>query len=257
MPPFISIVIPSLNKVRFIGKTLDSVLAQDYPNFEVIIMDGGSGDGTLEVIRKYARKYPKIIRYESKKDKGQWDAINKGFEKAKGEILAYLNADDVYEKGAFRKVVQAYRKNPDALWFAGRGKVINEEGKEIASWSTRYKNLLLAINRYSLLLMVNYLMQPSVFITRKAWQKFGPFLGTGRIILEYDLWLKIGQSQMPKVIDGSLAGFRLTKDNLSSSSYLQILPQEFQLLRKYTSNPFILAIHRFHNFARMVVVRLV
>jgi len=69
MIPLISVVIPSLNKVRFIGQTLDSVLAQDYPNFEIIVMDGGSGDGTLEIIRKYARKYPKIIHYESKKIK--------------------------------------------------------------------------------------------------------------------------------------------------------------------------------------------
>ena len=141
MRPLISIVIPSLNKARYIRQTLESIVKQNYPSLEVIIEDGGSTDGTLDIIKKYAKKYPKIFKYESKKDKGQMDAINKGFEKAQGEILTYINADDVYVDGAFRNIEKAYSENPDALWFAGRGRVIDEDGKGIARIVTWYKNL--------------------------------------------------------------------------------------------------------------------
>jgi glycosyltransferase involved in cell wall biosynthesis len=102
--PKISIVIPSFNKKKFIGATLESIFSQNYPNFEVIIQDGASTDGTLEITEKFAKKYPQVVNWESKKDKGQTDAINKGLKKAKGEILTYINADDIYIKGALKKV---------------------------------------------------------------------------------------------------------------------------------------------------------
>src|SRR3990170_8361781 len=119
--PKISIVIPSLNKVSFIKETLESIVTQNYPNLEVIIQDGGSTDGTLEIIKKYAKKYPDKINWESIKDKGQTDAINRGFKKASGRVLSYINADDLYENGALNKVGEYFSKNPKTLWLAGRG----------------------------------------------------------------------------------------------------------------------------------------
>ncbi|MFC1710437.1 glycosyltransferase [Patescibacteria group bacterium] len=117
--PKISVVIPSLNKGKYIGETLESIVTQKYPNYEIIIQDGCSTDGTLNIIKKYAQKNPKLIKWESKKDKGQVNAINIGMKKAKGEILAYINADDVYEKGAFMKVGKYYKKYPKTTWIAG------------------------------------------------------------------------------------------------------------------------------------------
>jgi glycosyltransferase involved in cell wall biosynthesis len=134
--PKISIIIPSFNKGKFIRQTLKSIVDQDYEKVEVIICDGGSSDNSLEIIKEFAKKYY-YFSWVSKKDKGQVDAINKGMQKAIGEILTYINADDVYEKNAFEKIVHVFQKNPEALWFAGRGKVINQEGDEIAgcvSW---------------------------------------------------------------------------------------------------------------------------
>lgn len=130
--PKISIVIPSFNKAKYIGQTLSSIVNQKYPNLEVVIQDGGSTDGTVEIIRRFANENPEVIRWKSKKDNGQLDAINKGLRKVTGDIFTYINADDIYTHIAFRSVAEAFGKNPNALWFSGRGIVIGETGQEIA-----------------------------------------------------------------------------------------------------------------------------
>ena len=125
--PKISIVIPSYDKVRYIKKTLDSIFDQKYENLEVIIQDGGSTDGSLEIINSYLKKYPRIIKLESKKDNGQLDAINKGLRKTNGDIITFINADDMYENEAFKTIANYYIGNPNVLWFVGKGIVINNK----------------------------------------------------------------------------------------------------------------------------------
>jgi len=233
-PPKISVVIPSFNKARYIEKTLGSVVNQKYSDFEVFIQDGGSTDGTLQIIKKYAKKYPKVIKFESKKDKGQLDAINKGMRKANGEILTYINADDIFLPGAFNEISRLYLTDSDSLWFAGKGKVINSSGKEIAKLVTQYKNLLLLINSKHFLMMVNYLMQPSVFITKKAWKKFGPFRGTLDFVTEYDLWLKIANHKMPAVSGDYLSSFRIESSTITKKSYKALLAEDQKIVNRYT-----------------------
>lgn len=254
--PKISIIIPSYNKIDYIGETLESIVTQNYSNFEVIIQDGGSTDGTVEIIKIYAKKYPKFVTWESKKDKGQVDAINKGMRKAEGDILAYINADDVYENNAFNAVAEAYQNNPEALWFAGQGRVIDKNGAEIAKWVTAYKNLLLSINHYSLLLIVNYLMQPSVFITKTAYKLYGPFTGTRNFVLEFDMWLKIGKEKMPCVVKNTLSGFRIAGDNITSNDYIRLLDNDEKVLSDHTNNPFIRSLHKLHNLGRQCTINL-
>jgi glycosyltransferase involved in cell wall biosynthesis len=252
----ISVIIPSFNKVRFIGKTLDSIVSQNYQNIEVIIQDGGSTDGTIEIIKKYAQKYPNVIDFESKKDGGQFDAINIGLKKATGDILTFINADDVYCTNAFKAISNAYLINPDSLWFAGRSRVIDSDGKEIAKPVTWYKSLLLLLNSRFHLLATNYLMQPSVFITRKAWKKYGPFTGTSNFVMEYDLWLKIGSVSMPTVINKCLSNFRLSEDNISSVSFENTLKEDFKIVKKYTNNRLILLVHKLNNWGRVLMIKI-
>ena len=255
--PKISIVIPSLNKDNFIKETLESIVAQDYSNLEVIIQDGGSTDGTLQIIKKYAKKYPGLISWESGKDNGQVEAINKGMMKAKGEVLSYINADDIYEEGALTTVGKYFANNPDTFWLAGKGNVINLEGRKIAEWVTTYKNFLLNLNSYTLLLIVNYLVQPSVFISRNAYKKYGPFTGTKTGVMEYDLWLKIGKVKMPKVLDKTLSSFRIYKSSISTKEFKKVLLADEQIAEKYTQNPLILLLHHMHNAGRVAVINLV
>ena len=252
--PKISIVIPSFNKVRFIEETLQSIFKQEYPDLEVIIQDGGSTDGTVNVIKRFAKKYSGI-KWESEKDNGQLEAINKGLKKAIGEVVTYINADDVYKKGALLTVGKYFSKNPDTLWLAGRGDVIDESGREISRLVTGYKNLLLAINRYPLLLVVNYLMQPSVFLARGAYEKYGPFTGSQVGVMEYELWLKLGRVKMPAVLDSYLSSFRLAGGTISSTEFKKVLLLDEKIAEKYTKNPLVLLMHRLHNLGRVATIK--
>jgi glycosyltransferase involved in cell wall biosynthesis len=253
--PKISIVIPSYNKAEFVQETLDSVISQNYPNLEVIIQDGGSTDGTVDIIKEFAKRYPKEISWVSKKDKGQVDAINRGLKKATGDVVTYINADDVYEEGCFKAVADCYCKNLDALWFASRGPVIDEKGKEIAKPITAYKNFLLLLSSYTCLLSTNYLMQPSIFLTKGAYKKYGPFTGTDDFVMEYDLWLKIGKEKMPVVINKNLAKFRIEPSTKTKTLFADLLKQDELIVNKYTKNKIILFFHKFHNILRVIIGR--
>lgn len=255
--PKISIIIPSFNKVKFIQKTLESIVSQYYKNFEVIIQDGGSTDGTLDIIKKYAMRYPKLINFVSKKDGGQLDAINTGLKKAKGDIVTFINADDVYESGAFESIAALYVENPDALWFAGRGIVVDDKDNEIAKIVTWYKSFLLLLNLNFYLMVTNYLMQPSVFLTKKALQKYGLFTGTKFAVMEYDMWLKIGKDQMPAVINKVLTKFRLEKDTKTSTNANLLLIEDEKIIKKYTKNNLILFLHVLHNYFRVIMSKLI
>jgi len=255
--PLISIIIPSFNKVKYIERTLKSIVAQSYKNYEVIIQDGGSTDGTLEVIKNYAEKYPRHIAFVSKKDGGQLNAINSGLKKANGEIITYINADDEYTEGAFESVAGHYTENPEALWFAGQGIVINEKGSEIAKLASRYKSYLLIINSYLLILVVNYLMQPSVFLTKKAIKNYGSFTGTKDFVTEYDMWLQLGKVKMPIIINKVISKFRIESGTKTKKMFKKLLTEDEKIIKKFTSNIIVLFLHRFHNLVRIIIERFV
>ncbi len=252
----ISIVIPSYNKGKYLKTTLNSILNQKYDNLEVIIQDGSSSDESLKIIKSFAKKYPNKVKWESKKDKGQTDAINKGLKKATGEIVTYLNGDDVYKKDSLNLVGRYFNKNPNAMWIAGKCNVINGKGKEISSLTTNYKNTLLSLNSYKALLMVNYLSQPAIFIKKSAYKKYGPLVGTKSGVLEYDLWLKLGAVEMPSVINRNLASFRLTKGSISTKDYENILSEDYIIAQKYTKNSVLLFLHWLHNVGRVITLYL-
>lgn len=259
--PKISVVIPVYNTVDYIEETLQSLVDQQYPLFEIVIQDGGSTDGSVDVIKKFAKKYPKRIIWESKKDSGQCDAINKGLKKTTGEILTYINADDIYFENAFNSISEYYLKDPNCLWLAGRGVVINKRSEEVSSlftklWVNNYKNTLLRLNKYTLLLTVNYLMQPSVFITREAYVRYGDLKGTKNYVLEYEYWLRLGKVKMPVVINSLLTGFRMSGENISSVQHKELLEDDDKIVKSFTQNPLILFLHKLNYWGRLLSLRL-
>jgi glycosyltransferase involved in cell wall biosynthesis len=255
MKPKISIVVPSYNKAKFIELTLKSIFSQNYENLEVVIQDGGSTDGSVEIIKKFAKKYPIIL--ESKRDKGQLDAVNIGMKKATGQILTFINADDCYKPDALSAVSKAYTKNPNSLWFAGKGIVVNENEKEIAKAVTWYKNLLLSLNSKFFLLITNYLIQPSVFFTKSAYKKYGPFTGTSDFITEYNLWLKLGHVSMPVIINKNISEFRIEPNTKTKRMFKKLLFEDMKIVKKYTRNPIILILHELNNMGRVLIAKFV
>jgi glycosyltransferase involved in cell wall biosynthesis len=210
-------------------------------------MDGGSTDGTLELLQKYGSK----IIWKSEKDNGQADAINKGLKMSSGEILAYLNSDDVYEPKAFLKVADFFKKNPQTNWAFGKCKIISEKGSEIRGWVTAYKNFFLKRYSYNSLLVLDYISQPAVFWTRKAMDEFGLFDEGQYYELDYEYWLRIGKKCKPGFINDYLASFRIHTQAKTGSHFVKHYWQEFQVACLYTKNPFLLFLH-FLNFLSII-----
>lgn len=253
-PPKISVVIPSFNKDQYIGETLTSIFDQNYSNLEVIIQDGGSNDGTIEIVKKFAKRYPNVINWESKKDNGQLEAINKGLKKASGDVVTFINPDDLYDKGCFKSVAESFNRHPDALWFAGYGKIIDKKGQEIAGFWSFLKNRLLDIDSYfTLLATSNYLVQPSVFIKNGAYKKYGPFTGVGRYVFEYEFWLKLGKVSMPVVIHKNLSKFRTGGANMTSLFKETVFKKDMEVAKKYSGNFIIVLLHWLNNTIRLLV----
>lgn len=244
--PRISIVMPSLNTVNYIERAIRSVVNQKYPELELIIKDGGSVDGTLEIIKFYAIKYPKIIKWTSKKDKGQADAINKGMKDSSGDIIGYLNSDDVYKEGALKIVADYFKRHPEKMWAYGKCDIINGDDKKIRTWITSYKNFWLRNYSYTTLLILNYISQMGVFWRREAWRNVGNLDIKQHYVMDYDYWLKLGRKYNAGVINKYLGSFRIVPATKSSTGFVSQFQDEFQVSKKYTDNVLILNLHSLH-----------
>ncbi|HPN54843.1 MAG TPA: glycosyltransferase family 2 protein [Candidatus Moranbacteria bacterium] len=228
----ISIITPSYNQARFIERTIKSVLDQNYPDLEYIIMDGGSTDGTVEILQKYSDK----ITWKSEKDNGQSDAINKGLKMATGDIVAYLNSDDTYETGSLQKVVDFFENNKEAKWVTGKCKIINEKDEEIRKPITFYKNLFLKNFSYSKLLSENFISQPATFWKRELLNEIGYLNEEEHFCMDYEYWLRIGQKYPAGIIGAYLANFRYHTQSKSGSVNKKQFQNELRIAKKHASN---------------------
>lgn len=180
--PLVSIITPSYNQAQFLEKTMLSVLGQDYPNIEYLVADGGSTDGSVEIIRKYEDR---LAWWVSEKDRGQADAINKGFSRAKGEVIAWVNSDDYYLPGAVSQAVKALQEHPEAGLVYGNVQVVDKD-EEIINTLT-YGNWQLPD-----LMTFHIIGQPAVFMRRDVLEKAGYLDLSYHFLLDHQLWLRIG-----------------------------------------------------------------
>lgn len=178
--PKITIVTPSFNQGRFLEETIISIINQGYPNLEYIVMDGGSNDNSVDIIKKYADK---LTYWESKKDKGQTHAILKGFEKSSGEILTWINSDDCLAEGALYKIAEVYTKEK-ADYYVGNARIIDENGIE-----KEHLQCNLFDNSFNNTNV--FIVQPASFFTREAYTKYGPLDINLYYSMDMDFWLKI------------------------------------------------------------------
>jgi cellulose synthase/poly-beta-1,6-N-acetylglucosamine synthase-like glycosyltransferase len=240
--PRVSIITPSFNQGPFIEETIRSVLSQGYPNLEYIVMDGGSTDETISILKKYEDS----LIWVSQKDEGQSHALNKGFRMASGAILGFLNSDDIYEPGALNTVGKYFFRHPHHAWITGRCKIIDRSGKEIRRLITLYKNAWLILPSPALLQVINFLSQPSTFWRREVYQEVGGLDVTLSYAMEYDFWLRASRKFAFHSLPINLARFRVHAQSKSGSSAHAQFDAELTIARRYVRSPLLLGMHRLH-----------
>jgi len=222
--PLVSIITPSYNQGRFIEETILSVLTQDYPHIEYLVVDGGSTDNTLEILKKYEGR----LTWLSESDHGQSDAINKGFRMARGEVLAWLNSDDTYLQGAVRKAVTHLMNHPDVMMVYGEGFQTDENSrvKGRFPWTEPF-------NLWKLVYLSDYILQQTAFFRRQVFDTIDMLDETLRWGMDWDLWIRIGKRFRVEYVPAYLANLRQYPEAKTYSGGPERFRELVALMRKH------------------------
>jgi glycosyltransferase involved in cell wall biosynthesis len=222
--PLVTIVTPSYNQGRFIEATITSVLNQGYPNLEYLVIDGGSTDNTLDILKQYDGK----LKWISEKDKGQSDAINKGFKLARGEIVAWLNSDDTYEPGAIQAAVDYFNKHDNVALVYGEGDIIDEFGLKVKRFDATQD-----FDLWTLIHVWDYIMQPATFFRRDALKQVNYLDENLHWCMDWDLWIKLALRYDVGFINQVFANSREYAETKTSTGGWKRFREIISLMRKY------------------------
>jgi glycosyltransferase involved in cell wall biosynthesis len=222
--PLVTVVSPVYNSANYLEDCILSVLNQTYPNIEYIIMDGGSTDNTRAIVEKYADK----LTFISERDRGQSDAINKGWRRAKGDILAWLNADDIYAPNAVEHAVTYLVNHPDTLWVYGCANFVDEHGQP-----NNYRYPIFDWNYEKLATFGCYIVQPTVFLRRQVIDTFGYIDETLHFGMDYEYWLRIGKQYPPAFVPNIRVTVKIFQDTKSRSGGYKRLQEISAMLARY------------------------
>ena len=223
-PPRFSVVTPSYNQAEFLEETIRSVLLQGYPDLEYIVIDGGSTDGSVEIIKKYE---PWLSHWVSEKDDGQANAINKGLRQAHGEIIAYINSDDWYAPEAFHAVARRAMENPAESWWVGW--VDNHpEGKPPERKLSGFTNMIEFLGR------TEVLQQPGVFWKRQLQEQSGFFDERLHFVFDHEYWVRLlAAGHRPVNLDAVIANFRIHGESKTFSKQHHFMREMKKVARQY------------------------
>jgi glycosyltransferase involved in cell wall biosynthesis len=232
--PLVSVVMPSYNQARFIREAIDSVLSQDYSVSELLVMDGGSTDGTVDILRSYGDR----IAFVSQRDKGQSDAINQGLSRVRGDIVCWLNSDDSFTPLTLAKIVRAFSENPQTEFVYGRGWNTDESGN-ITSDSG-----VLPFNLWKLIHQRNFIHQPSCFFKNSLIKKVGLIDETLHYVMDWELWIRFAAYQ-GMYIDEHLSNNRTYSENKTQSGQFRRWQEIRRMVLQYTQmkSPPVLSIY--------------
>lgn len=245
---------PSFNQVGYLETAIRSVLDQGYPNLELLVMDGGSTDGSVELLERYRDR----LSFVSGRDGGQSAALNTGFSRVKGEVIGWLNSDDLYAPGALYAVGGHFSRNPDCEWLYGRCPIVDQNGKEIRRAITWYKERSLRKFSYRRLLFENFISQPAVFFRRRLLERVGLLDPNLHYAMDYDLWLRMSQVAPPHFLDLELACFRSSGDNKMSTGFDKSFREEYAVADKNSqgNHPWMLRIKAANRYKLLFAYRL-
>jgi glycosyltransferase involved in cell wall biosynthesis len=224
--PTISIVTPCYNSGKYLEETILSVLDQNYQNLEYIIIDGGSTDNSIDIIKKYEKK---LFYWTSEKDNGMYDAIQKGFDKSSGEIMAWINADDLYHRKSLFIVSEIFSKFCNINWLVGASTHWDEYGRGInANYSYNF-------TRYDFLMgNFKWIQQESCFFRRQLWEKAGAYIDNTLLYAgDFELWLRFFRHDKLYITNALIGGFRMRSSNqLSLEGMPKYLNEVESILKK-------------------------
>ena len=227
--PTVSIVTPSFNHAKFLEATIRSVVCQGYPNLDYLIMDGGSTDESVAIIRRYASA---LSYWVSESDAGQADAINKGWRRAQGEILAYLNSDDLYLPHAIRRVVECFVQHPEVDLVYGSLQVVDEQGRP-AGKSVEVPDVSLSW------LLRRPIPQPTMFIRRSVVERIGLFDPSLYYVFDWDFCLRaaVAGIRMARIPGAPLAAFRSWTNQKTADGFERQVQEQLWIRDRLLTNP--------------------
>lgn len=221
--PLVSVVTPSLNQAQFLASTIESVLDQNYPNLEYIVIDGGSTDGSREIIQRYADR---LAFWSSEPDAGQTDALNKGFARINGDLLAYINADDVYYPGAIAEAVAYLQAHLEVGMVYGDADYIDEDGQVIGRFPAAQTDLRRLLRGFV------HIPQQTAFFRASLWEAVGPLDVSFQFAMDYDLWVRIASISPLHYHPKLWAGFRLHGSAKTMTQADQCWPEMIRVHRR-------------------------
>lgn len=225
----ISIITPNFNGERFLEQTLQSVLSQrgGDVDLEYIVVDACSQDSSMDIVNRYRNELARVI---VEKDRGPFDAINKGLAVATGDVVAWLNSDDLYCPGALARVAEAMQSHPNRSLCFGHCPIINEAGAEIRQGITRFKEAFFPLSSRFTIESINYVSQPATFFRRSAVEKAGPLSDRFRCAWDYDFITRVWrQGGAVRLKPPALAQFRWHEGSLSGKFFRQQFREEWQI----------------------------
>jgi glycosyltransferase involved in cell wall biosynthesis len=216
--PRISVITPSYNQVRYIGRTIRSVLEQEGDfDLEYRVIDGGSTDGTLDLLAGFGNR----ITWTSERDEGQIDAINRGLRVATGDIVGWLNSDDLLLPGALAKIVASFEAHPEAEWVHGRCEIIDEHDRPVRRWVSLYKHWMAKRHTFERLLGDNYICQITTFWRRSVQEQIGYLDPELTLAFDYEYWVRLAKRGAPAYVPERLACFRWYDTSKSGANYVE------------------------------------
>jgi len=232
--PLVSIVMPSFQQAAFLEEAVRSVLDQQFPDVELLVMDPGSTDGSRELLLKLHKEYGERLILHFEADQGQSDAINRGFAMSHGRILGWLNSDDRLRPDALTKVI-GWLDSSSPRWLYGRAGMIDSMGNPYSSFIVKYKGWRGRNFSQVKLLTENFIPQMAVFWNRIMWEQVGGLDLDRHLDMDYDLWLRFARVSEPLVLNDTLADFRIHREAKGSRETANQLDAAFVTARKHAA----------------------